>query len=84
MAGVLIAHYYVVERGGRKIEAKGLAGITSLITIGLLTQFNLMPFAAITSIIASIILYLVVYYGVEKPLFGENLIEDEADKEAVS
>lgn len=84
MAGVLIAHYYVVERGGRKIEAKGLAGLTSLITIGLLTQFNLLPLAAITCIFASIILYLVVYYGVEKPLFGEKVIENELDKEAVS
>ncbi len=84
MAGVLIAHYYVVERGGKKIISKGLAGLTSLITIGLLTQFGFMPMAAITSILGSILLYLIVYYGIERPLFGVNHIVDKSTDEAVS
>ncbi len=80
MAGVLIGHYYVIEKGGKKVETKGLAGLISAVSIGLLTQFGLLPMAAITSIVGSILLYIILYYGVEKPLLGVKMIEEDAQE----
>jgi purine-cytosine permease-like protein len=74
MGGVMIAHFYVVERRKRKIEAKGLAGIISWVTISLLVQLGIMPYAGIMGIVGAFLLYLVLYYGIEKPIFGEKVI----------
>jgi cytosine permease len=84
MAGVLIAHYYIVERGGKKIEAKGFAAIVTLITMGLLVQFNLLPVAAVTSIIGSILLYVFLFYVIEKPIFGVNYVEENEESELIN
>lgn len=83
MAGVLIAHYYVVERNGNQVATKGLSGVLSLVLIGLLTQFGLIPFAAVTSLLLTIVLYLLVFYGVERPLFGEVKIKEMEEKQAI-
>lgn len=80
IAGVLIAHYYIVERGNRKVGTKGLSGLISMFTVGLLTQLGLMPLAAIMTIIGSIVLYVVVYYAIEKPLFGEMILKEELEE----
>lgn len=81
MAGVLIAHYYVIEKGGKKVQTKGISGLLAAVSIGLLTQFGLLPMAAITSIIASVVLYIILYYGIEKPLFGTRIVEEEIQME---
>lgn len=77
LAGVLIAHYYIIEKGNKKIVTRGLSGITSMFIMGLLSQLMLLPYAAITSILGTIILYVMIYYFIEKPLFGETLFKDD-------
>lgn len=72
--GVLIAHYYVVSKD-RYVQATGLAGITSWLLVGLLCFFGILPVPFITATIVSFVLYLILYYYVEKPLFGENEVE---------
>lgn len=74
LCGVLIAHYYIVSRTGY-IQTKGLAGVLSWLSISLLTYFGILPVPVITATISAFILYLILYYGVEKRLFGEK-VED--------
>jgi cytosine permease len=72
--GVLIAHYLVVSKD-KFIQTKGIAGITSWLVSGLLTYFNLLPLPFLTAAFVGFGLYLVLYYGVEKRIYGENVVE---------
>lgn len=72
IAGILIGHYYIVEKNGEKIETTGVAGVSALVISGLLVQFNMLPIPAVTGILFSIILYVLIFQVVEKPLFMKN------------
>lgn len=81
MAGVLIAHYYILEKIGNPVETRGLSGILAMGVTGVLTQLGIMPLPAVTSLVLSIVLYLLTYYAVERPFFGDVAlpnIEQEA------
>lgn len=71
--GVLLAHYFIVSKNGM-IQTKGVAGIIAWLTTGLLTYFGLMPLPFFTTTALSFIMYLVLYYAIEKPMFGETVI----------
>ena len=79
--GVMIAHFYVVEGKKEKIEAKGLAGLISWIVISSLVQFGIMPWAAIMGILGAFVLYLILYYGVEVPIWGKKIIGEKVKEE---
>jgi cytosine permease len=69
LGGILIAHYYVVERNS-SVRTKGFAGLIAWIGISLLVQFGILPLPALTAWVASFLAYLGLYFGVEKPVFG--------------
>ena len=74
--GVLIAHYYIVSKEeGKFVQTKGFAGIISWLVAGLLTYFGLLPVAVITNALLAGCLYLILYYGVEKRIWGENIVD---------
>ena len=74
--GVLIAHYYIINKEqGKFVQTKGFAGILSWLISGLLTYFGLLPVAVITNALLAGCLYLILYYGVEKRIWGENIVE---------
>jgi len=77
MAGVLIAHFYVVERRKGKIVAKGLAALLAWIISSLLVHLGIMPYAAIMGVVGAFLLYLILYYGVEVRIWGERIIEEK-------
>jgi purine-cytosine permease-like protein len=72
--GVLVAHYYIVAKD-KIVQTKGLSGIIAWLISGLLTYFGLLPLPFITAFILAFLIYLVLYYVVEKPIFGENVVE---------
>jgi cytosine permease len=72
--GVLIAHYLVVSKD-KYIQTKGIAGITSWLVSGLLTYFDLLPLPFLSAAIIGFGLYIVLYYGIEKKIYGENIVE---------
>jgi len=83
MAGVFIAHFWVVERRSKaRIEAKGIAGLVAWIAISLLVHLGIMPWAAIMGVLGSFLLYLILYYGVEKRIFGENIVGELVKEES--
>lgn len=73
MAGVMIAHYYVVEYIADKkgLYTKGLSGVVSWILVSSLVHAGLVPWGAIVGVGGAFILYLILYYGVEAPLLGK-------------
>jgi len=71
--GVLLAHYFIVSKNGM-IQTKGIAGIIAWLTSGLLTYFGLMPLPFLTAAALAFVIYLVLYYVIEKPMFGETVI----------
>lgn len=73
-AGVLIAHYLVVSRD-KFVQTKGIAGIISWLVSGLLTYHNLLPLPFITNIVLAFVLYIILYYGVEKKIYGEMVVD---------
>lgn len=83
MAGVFIAHFWVVEKRSKaKIETKGLAGLVAWIAISLLVHLGIMPWAAITGVLGSFLLYLILYYGVEARIWGENIVGEQVKEES--
>lgn len=74
--GVLIAHYFVVsKRDDQFVQTKGLAGIAAWLIAGTLTYLDLLPVPVITNAVLAFGLYLALYYGVEKHLWGENVVD---------
>ena len=74
--GVLIAHYYIVSKEeGKFVQTKGFARIISWLVAGLLTYFGMLPVAVITNALLAGCLYLILYYGVEKRIWGENIVD---------
>ena len=74
--GVLIAHYFVVSKENDKfVQTKGVAGIASWLIAGLLTYFDVLPFPVITNTALAFVLYLALYYGVEKKIWGEQVVD---------
>ncbi|MHA1471375.1 MAG: hypothetical protein ACTSSP_12590 [Candidatus Asgardarchaeia archaeon] len=72
--GVLLAHYFIVSKNGL-IQTKGISGIIIVwLTSGLLTYFGLMPLPSLTVAALAFVMYLVLYYVIEKPMFGETVI----------
>jgi purine-cytosine permease-like protein len=72
--GVLLAHYYVVSKD-RFVQTNGLAGLLSWLLIGILCYVGILPVPYITATVLTFILYLALYYGVEKPMFGEREVK---------
>lgn len=72
--GVLIAHYLVVSKD-KFIQTKGIAGIISWLVSGLLTYFDVLPVPFFSAAAISFGLYLILYYGIEKKIYGENVVE---------
>ncbi|MGI9953076.1 hypothetical protein V3F56_11995 [Moorellaceae bacterium AZ2] len=72
--GVLVAHFYIVSKD-RVIQANGLSGVVAWLLVGTLCHMGLLPVPFITAIVLSFVLYLALYYLVEKPLFGERVVE---------
>ncbi|MEW6080968.1 MAG: hypothetical protein AB1576_04165 [Bacillota bacterium] len=70
--GVLIAHYYIVSKD-RFVQTNGFSGLVSWLLIGTLSHFRMLPVPFITATLFSLVLYLILYYAVEKPLFGERV-----------
>ncbi len=68
--GIEIAHFWIVERIKTKIETKGIAGVIAWIVTGILSWMGKLPYGVIGGLAVSIVLYLVLYYAVEKPLLG--------------
>ena len=74
--GVLIAHYFVVSKENDKfVQTKGVAGIASWLIAGLLTYFDVLPIPFITNTALAFALYLALYYGVEKKIWGEQVVD---------
>lgn len=74
--GVLIAHFFVVSKENDKfVQTKGLAGILAWLISGLLTYFGVLPIPVITNTLLAFCLYLILYYGVEKRIWGETVVE---------
>ena len=74
--GVLIAHFFVVSKENDKfVQTKGLAGIVAWLVSGLLTYFGVLPVPVITNTLLAFCLYLILYYGVEKRIWGERVVE---------
>ena len=72
--GVLVAHYFIVAKD-KEIQTKGLAGILAWLISGLLAYFHIIPYEFVTGALTAFVLYLVFYYGVERPLFGEQVVD---------
>jgi len=72
--GVMIAHYLIVAKD-HELQTKGIAGILAWAISGLLTFFHLVPIPVITTTLLSFVLYLGLYYGIEKRYFGETIVE---------
>ncbi|MDW7661963.1 MAG: cytosine permease [Bacillota bacterium] len=77
--GVLIAHYLVVSKD-KYIQTKGVAGIISWLVSGLLTYFDLLPLPFLSAAFLGFALYLAIYYGVEKKIYGENVVDSITPK----
>lgn len=74
--GVLIAHFFVVSKENDKfVQTKGLAGIVAWLVSGLLTYFGVLPVPVITNTLLAFCLYLILYYSVEKRIWGERVVE---------
>lgn len=69
--GVEIAHFWIVEKMKTKIETKGVAGIIAWLVTGILSWTGKLPYGVIGGLVVSIVLYLALYYGIEKPLFSK-------------
>ena len=67
-AGVEVAHFWIVERLKTKIETKGIARIIAWIVTGTLSWKGLIPLGVIDNLTLSIVLYLALFYGIERPL----------------
>lgn len=75
IAGVLIAHYYIIEwRTKKPIQCKGIAAVLAYLPSSLLCQFNILPWKAITGILLAMVLYVIFYYAIEAPLLRKKLI----------
>jgi 2,5-dihydroxypyridine 5,6-dioxygenase len=72
--GVMLAHYAIIERD-KVVQTNGLSGLISWLTTGTLSHFRLLPVPVITGIILAFVMYLVLYRYVEKPLFGEKIVD---------
>jgi cytosine permease len=70
MSGVFLGHFYIVERGGKQVYAKGLAALLSWIIVSILVHTGKLPLPAISGVIGGLILYVILYYVVELPLLG--------------
>ncbi len=83
LAGDFISKYWVVEKRSKaKIETKGLAGLVAWIATSLLVHLGIMPWAAITGVLGSFLLYLILYYGVEARIWGENIVGEQVKEES--
>ena len=71
--GVLIAHYFVVEKSAT-VQTNGISGLVSWLLVGTLCHLRVLPVAFISATVFSFVLYLVLYYGIERPLFGEKVV----------
>ena len=78
--GVLIAHYLVVSKG-KFVQTKGISGIIAWLSSGLLTYFNILPLPFLSAAFVGFGLYLILYYGVEKRIYGENIVEKITPKQ---
>ncbi|KXA92151.1 hypothetical protein AKJ66_04635 [candidate division MSBL1 archaeon SCGC-AAA259E22] len=76
MAGVVIGHYYIVEKvaGEKGVAGKGIAGPISWIAVSLLVHLGILPWGAITGVVGGVAVYVALYFGVESPLFGKEKI----------
>lgn len=72
--GVMIAHYFIISKD-RYVQTTGLAGIISWIFVGMLCFYEVLPIPFISATVISLVLYLILYNYVEKPLFGEREVE---------
>jgi purine-cytosine permease-like protein len=71
LVGVMVAHYLFVSRD-KFLQTKGVAGFFAWLISGLLVYFDLVPIKALAGAVIAFVLYLTIYYGIEKKLFGEN------------
>lgn len=83
MAGVLIAHYYIVEYKAdeKGLYTKGFAGVISWAGISIIVHLGLVPWGALVGIIGSFLLYIVLYYGLEAPILGKARPLEEYEEE---
>ena len=51
------------------------AGIVAWLVSGLLTYFGVLPVPVITNTLLAFCLYLILYYGVKKRIWGERVVE---------
>ena len=72
LGGVLLGHYYVVERSGRPVATRGIAGFTALVTTAVVTILDLLPYPLVFSVFLSMLIYCLVYYGIERRLFDDQ------------
>lgn len=76
LVGVMIAHYFVVSKEanakGTYVQTKGVAGLIAWFVSGMLTYNNLLPVPIITNTLLAFVLYLILYYAIEKRFWGNN------------
>ena len=70
LVGVMIAHYFVVSREvnrkGTYLQTTGFSGLIAWFVSGMLTYNNLLPLPFITNAVLAFVLYLALFYGIER------------------
>ena len=66
----MIAHYFVVSREvnrkGTYLQTTGFSGLIAWFISGMLTYNNLLPLPFITNAVLAFVLYLALFYGIER------------------
>ena len=74
LVGVMIAHYFIVSKEanqkGTYLQTTGFSGLIAWFVSGMLTYNNLLPVPVITNAALAFVLYLVLFYGIEKKFKG--------------
>jgi cytosine permease len=72
MSGVFLGHFYIVERKGSPVQAKGFAALVSWVVVSVLVHIGKLPVPSISGVIGGLVLYVIIYYAIEVPLFGRS------------